>query len=51
MQREALRQRIHYLIEHGGAYPEEGCPRRPRDRLLVGVLAVLVVLEIANLLF
>lgn len=23
MQREALRQRIQYLIEHGGTYPEQ----------------------------
>lgn len=50
MQREALKQRIHYLIEHGGTYPEEDCPRKPRDRLVIGLLAAVVLLELAELL-
>ena len=51
MQREGLRQRIHYLIEHGGAYPEGDCPRRlPRDWLVVGLLALVALLEVAHLL-
>ena len=50
MQREALRQRIHYLIEHGGAYPEEPCTRRSRDWVVIGMLALVALLELAQLL-
>jgi hypothetical protein len=39
MQREALRQRIRYLLEHGGTYPEH-----PPDRTRWLVFALLVAI-------
>jgi hypothetical protein len=48
MHREGIRQRIRYLIEHGGAYPEE--PPDKRHTIIIVMLAVVALLEIANLL-
>lgn len=49
MPREALKQRIAYLIEHGGAYPED----RRRDWkswVMLGMLAFVVIVELLKLL-
>ena len=51
MHQEKLRQRIHYLIEHGGLYPEH-----ERDRLqralpwMVGAVLICVLVELILLL-
>lgn len=42
---EMVQQRIKYLVEHGELYPQE---RRRMDRRLVAVLAVLVVMNVAE---
>lgn len=51
MQREGLRQRIRYLIEHGGAYPEAPCPKDKRDWAIVGLLLLVALLEVANFFY
>lgn len=43
---EKVRQRIKYLVEHGGVWPEEPAASR---RCLLAVGAVLVVLELVGL--
>lgn len=45
--RDDLRQRIHYLIEHGGVYP----PSKDRGRWWLGAgIVVLIALGLANLM-
>lgn len=46
MQREGLRQRIQYLIEHGGTYPEE---RRTISRQLLWLLVLIAALQAATI--
>lgn len=46
MQREGLRQRIQYLIEHGGAYPEE---RRQIPRPLLFALGAILIMQATEL--
>jgi len=48
MNRDGLKQRISYLIEHGGTYPEE----RPdwKGWAILALLAISVVLEALQLL-
>lgn len=49
MPRETLKQRISYLVEHGGAYPED----RRRDWkswAMLGLLAFIALANIAELL-
>lgn len=51
MQQEKLRQRIHYLVEHGGIYPEEECGKKPTTSPLVWVfLGVVLICEVASLI-
>lgn len=45
MPRENLKQRIQYLIEHGGTFPEN-----PPDRLRWVILGLLAFIALANVL-
>lgn len=47
MQRDALKQRIAYLVEHGGTYPEE---RRRPDWKSWATLALLVLISTIEIL-
>jgi hypothetical protein len=47
MQREAIKQRIHYLLEHGGTYPEK--PASLYAKVIVGLLSVIVIAEAIEL--
>lgn len=47
MQREALRQRIEYLVQHGGIHPQE-----PVDKYQIATLVLLglvIALQVADL--
>jgi hypothetical protein len=46
MTSEAVRQRIKFLVEHGGVYPEEKAATRP---LMVGLAMTIIVLQIIEL--
>jgi len=48
MQREAIRQRIQYLIEHGGLHQQEG--PNLRQRAIFWLLVVVVTLQLVDLL-
>jgi len=51
MQREELRQRIQYLVEHGGAYPDAPPDRTSKVMLwLLVLIAVAEVIEVFHLL-
>ena len=50
MPRDALKQRIQYLVEHGGTYPEER--RRPdwKSWATLGLLVFLAATELLEIL-
>ena len=49
MPRETLKQRISYLVEHGGAYPEDK-QRDWKSWAVLAMLVMLVAIEAAQLL-
>lgn len=49
MQREELRQRIQYLVEHGGAYPDEPCPKDKPARAVLWLLVLIAVVEVIQI--
>jgi hypothetical protein len=51
MQREAIRQRIHYLLEHGGVHEREPPSRQHKATLwLLGFIALTQVVLLFHLL-
>lgn len=46
MSREQIRQRIDYLVTHGGIFPED---RQPLPRAVWVMFAVLAVLDIGHM--
>lgn len=51
MQQEHLRQRIHYLVKHGGMYPEPECEKAPRyARTLVSLIGAVLLFEVIHLI-